>query len=221
MAWLASISWATLVPLVVAVVTALATAVLTWVTWVLAKETKRLADATSAPHVVVTLQPSAWSIMHTELIIQNAGTGTAYDIEVSFNPPLQVERRGQPMPMPVRSLSVLKPGQSFPVFLNGFEKLDQQTIEISTSWKRRPTDEVRESYNYTLDLRSDYDNWGQLGGPPPEIQTVKELGKISKSLEDLSTGFRRLKVDVFNRLDRKAENEELEERWRRQSGDEG
>ena len=38
--------------MVATIVTALATGVLAWVTWVLVQETKRLADATTRPHVV-------------------------------------------------------------------------------------------------------------------------------------------------------------------------
>ena len=120
MDWLSRADWPVITTLLMAAITAIATAVLTFVTWVLAKETKRLGDATSAPHVVVTLQPSPWSVIHTDLVIQNAGTGTAYDIVVTIDPPLKLERQGAESVMPVRSLSVLKPGQTFTVFLQGF-----------------------------------------------------------------------------------------------------
>ena len=54
-------------------VTAFATLVLCWVTAVLAKETKAMADRTSEPHVVVTLEPNRWAIHFFDMHIMNAG----------------------------------------------------------------------------------------------------------------------------------------------------
>lgn len=164
------------------VVTAMATIGLAYVTTILARETKRLSDATSQPSVVVTLEPSPWSIIHTNLVLQNTGTGTAYDIETEFDPPLQLERRGEVIAMPVRSLSVLKPNASFAVFLDGFEKLNEQVVRVEVSWRRSPKSKNREGHSYVLNLRTDYDNWGQLGGPPPEIQIAMEMKKLRENV---------------------------------------
>ncbi len=87
--------------------------------------------------------------------------------------------------MPVRSLSVLKPGQTFTVFLQGFEKLNEQAFDITASWLRKPRSDERESYSYTLDLRSDYDGWGQLGGGPPLVEIAKEIRKIRESISKI------------------------------------
>lgn len=168
-----------------AVVTAIATIVLAVVTAVLARETKRLSDATSQPHVVATLEPSPWSIIHTNLVLQNTGTGTAYDIEATFNPPLQLQRSGATISMPVRSLSVLKPNASFSVFLDGFENLNDQVVEIQVAWRRSPNAKKRESHSYVLDLVKDYDNWGQLGGPPPLIQIAQDMRKLREAVAKL------------------------------------
>lgn len=74
------VDWSVWATFAATAVTAMATGVLAWVTWVLARETRRMANATHEPHVVVTLEPSPWSIIHTDLVIQNTGNGTAYDI---------------------------------------------------------------------------------------------------------------------------------------------
>lgn len=177
-----NVDWST----VGTVVTALATIVLVFVTTVLARETKRLSDATTQPSVVVTLEPSPWSIIHTNLVFQNTGTGAAYDIEAEFDPPLRSERQGEAIAMPVRSLSVLKPNGSFNVFLDGYEKLNEQVVRVKVSWRRFPNSKNREGHSYLLNLRTDYDNWGQLGGPPPEFQIAMEMKKLRENVGRLT-----------------------------------
>lgn len=177
-----SLDWA----VIGTVVTAVATIVLAGVTAVLVRETKRLSDATTQPHVVATLEPSPWSIIHTNLVLQNTGTGTAYCIEMGFDPPLQLERNGQEISMPIRTLSVLKPGASFSVFLTGFEKLNEQVVNVRVSWLRKPGAKAREGHSYVLDLIKDYDNWGQLGGAPPLIQIAQDMRKIREAVSKLA-----------------------------------
>jgi hypothetical protein len=203
---LPSIDWS----VVGTVVTALATIVLAVVTTVLARETKRLSDATSQPNVVVTLEPSPWSIIHTNLVFQNTGTGAAYDIEVKFDPPLILGPRKGSTEMPVRSLSVLKPNSSFSVFLQGFEKLNEQVVTVEVSWLRSPRLKKREGHTYILNLLKDYENWGQLGGAPPEIQIAREIKKIREDVGRVVSGFRRLEVDVYDRADRTQERDDLD-----------
>ena len=168
------------------IVTAGATIVLAIITAVLARETKRLSDATSQPNVVVTLEPSQWSIIHTNLVLQNTGTGAAYDIEMKFDPPLMLEQRGEATEMPVRSLSVLKPNASFLVFLDGFEKLNEQIVSVEVTWLRTPGGKKREGHSYVLNLLKDYENWGQLGGPPPLIQIAQDIRKLREQVAKLA-----------------------------------
>ncbi|RYG87063.1 MAG: hypothetical protein EON59_08460 [Alphaproteobacteria bacterium] len=213
MAGFSQIDWQLAATVVSALGTMLATVVLVAVTWVLAKETKRLADATAAPHVVATLDPSPWSIIHTNLVLHNSGTGPAYDVEARFDPPLNNER-GEVALMPLRGLSLLKPNESFSLFLKGFEKLDEKVFQVNVSWLRSPGAKTREAVAYTLDLRRDYQDWGQLGGSPPEIQMSRDLKKIRESIERLASGFNRLNVDVHDAADRMKEEQELERAWR-------
>lgn len=170
--------WIAVASIIAASATAIATGVLVAVTWILAKETRKLAEATSAPRVIATLEPSPWSIIHTNLVLQNAGTGTAYDIKAEFNPALKMDREGEIIDLESRSLSVLKPGSSFSLFLRGFQNLDKHVVDVTVSWSRVPGGGVREVNSYRLDLVSDYDSWGQLGGPPPLIQISQDIKKF-------------------------------------------
>ena len=186
MEWASNVSWSVVSSIGATIATALATVVLVAVTWVLAKETKRLADATSAPHVVASLDPSPWSVIHTNLVLQNAGTGTAYEIEVAFDPPLKIEKQRGQIEMASRSLSVLKPNQTFAVFLHGFENLSDKIVDVKVSWLRSPQSKVREVHSYRLDLVRDYEDWGQLGGGPPLIEISKDIRKLREEVSKLA-----------------------------------
>ena len=88
------------------------------------------------------------------------------------------------------------------MFLDGFEELDDRVVSVTTSWLRSPAAEKRELQTYTLDLRADYFEWGQLGGPPPEFQIASELKKIREDVGRLVGGSRRLTVDTYDARDR-------------------
>jgi len=63
-------------------VPALATIVLAILTWVLARATKAMANATSQAQIVASLEPNSWSINHFDIVVENAGTAPAYDVEM-------------------------------------------------------------------------------------------------------------------------------------------
>ena len=94
-----------------AVVTLLATGALVYFTAVLAKHTKRMADNTARPHVVVTLEPNRWSLMHFDLRVANTGNAAAFDIKATFSPPLPIEKFRHDRRVPLQNITVLRPGQ--------------------------------------------------------------------------------------------------------------
>lgn len=154
-----------------AVVTAFATIVLCWVTAVLAKETKAMADRTSEPHVVVTLEPSRWALHFFDMHIMNAGNAAAYGIEISFDPPLPEPDRDNWAA--VEKVSVLRPGQDVTSSIGGFERLRDQNYAVTVKWRRK-ADGASEINRYNLSM-SDYKHFNQLGGDP--------IVKISRTLE--------------------------------------
>ncbi|MFA4950160.1 hypothetical protein [Brevundimonas sp.] len=190
--------------------TAIATIVLAVVTALLAKETKRLSDATSEPMVVVTLESNPHSLMHMDLIAQNTGTGTAYEIRVSSNPPFELDDDQKELPVPLQNISVLKPGQLISSYICEYAKLEGRRFEICVSWSRKPGSAKRETLKYDLNL-ADFASLVRLGTPHEET--------VSKSLKSLAEHFRkfangRLKVDSFDSRDRLHERRQ-HDRWRR------
>lgn len=181
------------------IATAVATFFLWRVTLVLARETARMAEASAQPHVVVTLSPNRWSSRHFDLLIDNTGNATAYDVRVSFNPPLQNgEARSVNAKIPFETVSVLKPGVGLRSYLSDYAPLKGKVFEVDISWLRSHSETKREGNSYTLSM-SDHDGVSWLGNDPA-IDMVRHLKGMEKNLSDISGTH--LNVDIYSALDR-------------------
>lgn len=196
------------------IVTAVATFFLWRVTKTLAQETTRMAEAAAQPHVVATLTPNRWSIRHFDIHVDNTGNATAYDVLVSFTPPLENgEARESGIEVPLKKISVLKPGQGLCSYLSEFAKLDGKTYQVDISWKRNASSKQRETNTYTLSL-ADHNGISQLGNDPL-VQIAEHVKKVEEKWSPVAMGHRRTKVDVFSSSDRLHEKR-LANRQRRQ-----
>lgn len=183
-------------------VTAVATIFLWRVTKTLAIETKRMAAASSQPQIVATLEPNQWSMMHADLVIANTGNATAFDIRLTFDPPLQngEAREGQRV-VPFQKVSVLKPGHSASSYLSEFGPLLGNNYTVTITWLRDPGSAEREVSSYALDMR-DADGITRLGAASPLIQIAEQIKKIREDWQWVAGGTRKLSVDIFTSGDR-------------------
>ncbi|MBI1685417.1 hypothetical protein [Caulobacter hibisci] len=208
-----ALAWA---QVLMALVTAGATVALWRVTKVLAKETERMADQAAQPHVVATIEPNAWAMMYVDLKVVNAGNAAAYDVELSFDPPLDNgEVRGD-QPIPFQAISVLRPGQSLSSFLCEYEKIKGLEYIIEARWKRAPTDIKTESLRYKYNF-SHYEGMSQLENNDPLIQISTHLKKIREDWQRIAQGSSRIKADIYDQADRTAEHEALKRHWQKQT----
>lgn len=199
------------------IVTAVATIFLWRVTRVLANETTRMVQAASQPHVVVTIEPNRWSLLHFDLKVHNTGNATAYDISISFDPPLENgEARGSKLEVPLTTVSVLKPDQGLSSYLSEYTPLKGNAYTVSISWRRNPSSQVKELNVYKLDM-NDYDSITQLGVSDPTVQIAEQVKKIQENLKPLLSGTKRLRVDMFSSSDRLHERKVIARQLRRQA----
>lgn len=196
-------------------VTAIATIALFVVTTVLAKETRRLANLSSQPQVVATIQRNRWGFGFADLHVTNTGNAAAFDIQVAFDPPLEIDPVDEDSPPPLQSISVLKPGQAVDSYLVEFQRIIDQTYTVVISWKHRPKDKRRETLVYTLRI-GDIKGSSQLGASDPLVQIADDIRKMREDMHKFATGWSKPKVDVFTSADRQAERDkrqrEIEER---------
>ncbi len=176
--------------------TALATVGLVIFTWM-------LAERSSQPHVVATLEANQWSISHVDLVLANTGNAAAYDITLSFNPPLTSDRiTKRNKGLPFAAMTVLKPGQSFSSFVGNYQEFKDVEYTIKLMWRRKPKGWRHESNEYKFCI-------DQFAGIANEVKKIREeWGRIA-------SGFKKLNVNIFSSGDREDERRENEEFYRR------
>lgn len=187
------------------VVTALATGALVWATIVLAKYTRKMAESASKPHIVVTLEPNPWSIIHFDLITANTGNAVAYDINAEFKPPLPSEQLKEHERLPLQRLSVLRPGQSLSTYVAEYAALKGKSFEVTVNWKPFPKAKVQ-TQSYVLNI-ADYDAMIRLGGGDPSYKIAEHLKHMREDWQQIARGSRRIDVDIFTKSDRDQERE--------------
>ncbi|MDQ0462952.1 hypothetical protein QO010_000700 [Caulobacter ginsengisoli] len=201
--------------LVETAVVAVATIFLWRVTKTLADETRRMAEASAQPQVVATLEPNQWALNHADLVVANTGNATAFDIRVSFDPPLQnAEVRGS-RDIPLQRISLLKPGQTQSSYLSAFEPIIGTLYTVTIRWKRDPGSDSSEAYSYTLDL-GEISALTRLGAASPMIQIAEQMKKLREDIERLVDGRRTLEINTHSPVDRLHERRERD-RWRRRT----
>ena len=175
-------------------------AVLAFLTWQLARSNWRMSRSVSEPHVVATLEPSQWSAMHADMIVENSGTGVAYDVSISFDPPIPNEDNNDKHMSPIQSISVLRPQQRMNCFIGGFSKLIDVTFDVSISWRRHPMGR-REYLTYKHHC-GQYKGTSTLGEANPAVQIARDLKQIKEAALPVLRGNRKLKSDVYTSKDR-------------------
>lgn len=181
-------------------VTAIATIFLWRVTQVLARETTRMVEASSQPHVVATLDPNRWSMRHFDLNVSNTGSGTAYDISVEFNPPLENGEGRGPKEVPLKRISVLKPGQGMSSYLSDFGPLEGKSYTVTISWRRNASNAAREQNTYTLNM-GDLQGISMLGNDP-QVQIANHVKKLQEDFAKIGRNGNRIQLDAFLTSDR-------------------
>ena len=184
-----------------------ATIVLAWFTFVLARATRRLAHASSRPLVSATIQPNLWSMMHCDFVVENSGNAPAYDVSVAITPePKQAEARGKSEP-PLRSISILRPGQEMKSFFADMRDVLDREFEIEVSWKRDPKHHMRESVIYCHRLP---EGISRLGAWSPEIEIAESLKHLREDWQQFARGQRKLKIDSYDKSDREEERQRID-----------
>ena len=197
------------------IATAMATFALWRTTRFLAVETKRLADASSQPQVVATIVPNIWSTIHLDIAVENTGNATAFDIELSFNPPLSNDREiGDDDTIPLQKISLLKPGQSISSYLDGVGDYLEKNFEVTASWKRSPTSIERETLTFWLNM-ADFKGVSYLGARDPRVQIAEQLKELREDWRNVASGTRKIKSEIYDSTDRQRERDAIDKRYGR------
>ena len=205
-------------------VVAIATVVYARLTAALVNETNRMRRVQTDPDVLVAVQPSEVWINLIELVVENVGGGSAYNLRLQVAPDVKCSR-GEML-------------SSIGLFKHGMRQLAPQravkTFLFSVAGKDVEAEVTDGPYRFVVTLTyetqaaetvtRDFDldllhlvGMVQLGTPP--LKTIAEsLKGIKTDLGHLSTGFSRLSVNVHTEAEVEAEHaEQVAEFHRRQA----
>ncbi len=170
----------------VAGVTAFATVVLAFVTWNLARVSKR------SPFVICNIESSAASVIALHLIIKNTGNATAFDINAKIFPALP-DIHGNPCKDKTETnfcISLLPPNQGFPYMSFQVKDIPEEPFDVIVSWASKPKGRKRKSISYTMGTRDDFGRgWEEKGLDQiaRELKLFKpQFEKIARYLERIT-----------------------------------
>lgn len=163
-------------------------------------------DVSSQPHIVATIEPNRWSMIHADLIISNTGNATAYNIKISFSPNPALDKGDK---MPLQNISILKPGQSISSYLTPYENLFEKSYDVSLSWSRNTQNNDLEKNSYTINM-ADIEGITKLGASDPLIQIAEQMKKFQEVWRPVAQGSRKVRVDTFTSSDRLHERRQIE-----------
>ena len=183
-----------------AVITAVATTVLVFITRKYVKATEqyaRTADKmlrianTPEVQVVLTSRSQAYNIWTIDLCVQNIGTGFAYDIKFSGDLlSLHPQRSNEPLseyPIIKNGISFLGPGKRYQIpIIWKSEKLDipEGTFDVGVTYKDSAQEELDGKFRINF---TQYEGYTQMGDPSIDnIDT--SLQRIAQTLWEIKKG---------------------------------
>jgi len=205
-------------------IVAVATIVYAKLTRTLVQETNRMRRSQTDPEVLVSVQPSEVWINLIELVVENIGGGSAYNLRLTVDPDVKCSRGEMLSSIGLfkHGLRQLAPHRRVKTFLFSVADRVAQIESPGSSFEFT----VRAMYNseggdsitrtFELDLRHMV-GMVQLGTPP--LKTIADsLSALQKDVGYLTTGFKRLTVNINTRAEVEAdEAEQLAEFRRRQA----
>lgn len=196
------------------IITAVSTCGLFIATIALVIFTALLAKKSSQAQIVVTIEPNRWSSIHLNYQVENVGNAPAYDICVTFNPPLHLKRENnEEIALPFSNMNILKPGAPLTTYLGAYSEYSDLETQCTISWSLKPRGKKRETLSYAVDLKH-LENTVILGdgGGDPAIAFHREFKKFSADARKIFSGNKRLKTDVFTQAERNEEYEQARQR---------
>ena len=204
-----------------------ATVVYALLTAALVAETKRMRRAQTEPEVVIRLQPSETWLMLIELVVENNGMGTAYDLELEATPDFEYKpgSRLSDLGLFKHGLRVLGPRQSMKTFLMSVAGKVDKIQDPVGPLQFAVTARYRTAINTAVERRFDLDLRFLLGlaqvGSPPLRKIARSLEELQKEVKHLASGFHRLHVIAYSKADAEEENARLEAHFREERKERG
>lgn len=182
---------------------AIATMVYAVLTWRLVSETRKMRESQTEPNISITIQPREEWISLIDMIIQNIGSGPAYNVKFEINPDFEYAKGKMLSELSLikKGLEYFAPNQKYRFFLTSmvenYEEKIKNPFEVKVTYENivGKTYEGKYLVNFStlVGLR-------QLG-EPSLYKISKNIERIQRDINHLSTGFSRMEVVVYTKKD--------------------
>lgn len=189
-------------------ITAVATFVLAALTFVYVRLTGRILAAQSDPCVLLTVVHDEERATILQLVVRNVGTGLAHDIRFTFSRPLPARAFGLST-ADAKEVTIMKSGplvDGIPALGPGeCRKIDWGQYggliavlgnePIIATCKFKKNGKNMPPIQCPLDVASFV---GTVAAESAGAKTAREIEKLSKSIQNIASGFHKLKVEVVS-----------------------
>ena len=201
-----------------AAVVTLSTVVYAILTWRLVSETRKLREVQTEPKIHITLNSLDFLISLTRLKIENIGSGPARNLKIIPSTVSGGESAQRLIEDLTRSnffktgLRHFGPGQIIYSLYTDMRKDFEGKSASVLSFKLHYENDFGKKYEDEIiidmsEMKNDY------RFQPHLYKIAQSLEAIQKDIHHISTGFRKLKVNIYTSKDRKEERELLERQW--------
>jgi hypothetical protein len=187
-------------------VTATATLVLTFLTFVYVRLTKAILEAQSDPCVVLTVVHEDAHPTIIQLVAKNIGTGLANDIRFEFNHAIPEKAFGitkreatgvrlmKHGPL-INGIPALAPGEVRKMYWGQYGGLKDALNgkDIVATCRFRKGKKEMPAMQCPLDIESFFNT---VAAEPPVLTAAKSLSEISKDLRAIAKGYHKIKIEV-------------------------
>ena len=200
-------------------VTALATVILAILTFIYVILTRKILSSQSDPCVVLTVVHDENRSTVLQLVAKNVGTGLAHDIRFEFSHPIpsrawglsaEKAKKAEKMndgPL-IDGIPALGPGESRKIDWGQFGGLKASIADSKIVAKCRFKKNGKEMPPIVCPL--DVESFsGTVAAESPSSKTTKELEKISKTVQQLASGFHKLKVEITSMPEKSSEEDSV------------
>lgn len=176
-----------------------ATIVYAILTWQLVSETRKMREIQTEPKISIIVQPREESLSLIDMIIENIGSGPAYNINFEITPDIELSAGKflNKSGFIKNGLRYLSPRQKiqfyFTTLFENYEKKIKSFFEIKVMYQNNMGKKYEDIFIIDFSQFADLNTFGE----PSLYNLSKNIEKIQNDIHNISSGLSKLKVITY------------------------